>query len=106
MVIIKVTYDNMNGEPVTGYVASIPVGLDTIGSVVLDADIKEGATVKRGYTRLGNFFYGGSLDILLFSKGLATGAVQTRLGNQIAVLNTGKLPEEETEAETEASEEE
>ncbi|HBS41839.1 MAG TPA: hypothetical protein DEA26_04100 [Oceanospirillales bacterium] len=106
VVIIKVTYDNMNGEPVTGYVASIPVGLDTIGSVVLDADIKEGATVKRGYTRLGNFFYGGSLDILLFSKGLATGAVQTRLGNQIAVLNTGKLPEEETEAETEASEEE
>ena len=70
--------------------------------MVLDADIKEGVDVKRGYTRLGNFFYGGSLDILLFSKGLATGAVQTRLGNQIAILNTGKVPEEE---ESEASEE-
>ncbi len=102
VVIIEVTYDNVNGDPVTGYVASVPVGLDTIGSVVLDADIKEGVDVKRGYTRLGNFFYGGSLDILLFSKGLATGAVQTRLGNQIAILNTGKVPEEE---ESEASEE-
>lgn len=46
----------------------------------------------RGYTRLGNFFYGGSLNILLFSKGLASGAIQTRLGNQITLFNVGTAP--------------
>lgn len=101
VVIIEVTYENVNGDEVSGYVASVPVGLDTIGSVVLDADIKPGAEVKRGYTRLGNFFYGGSLNILLFSKGLATGAVQTRLGNQITLLNIGKVPEGEEPSESE-----
>ncbi len=93
VVIIKVTYKDVDGKTdLTGYVASIPVGLDTIGSVVLDDDIKEGKKVKRGYTRLGNFYYGGSLNILLFSKGLTTGAVQTRLGNQIGLFNIGKTP--------------
>ncbi|WP_320819765.1 phosphatidylserine decarboxylase [Thalassolituus sp.] len=93
VVIIKVTYKNVFGNEVEGYVASIPVGLDTIGSVVLDEDIVPGAQVKRGYTRLGNFFYGGSLNILLFSKGLATGAVQTRMGNQITLFDIGNAPE-------------
>ncbi len=90
----EVEYKNAPGlEPkiLTGYVASIPVGLDTIGSVQIEDDLK-GKTVKRGYTRLGGFLYGGSLDILLFSKGLATGAVQTRMGNQIGVFNVGKTP--------------
>jgi phosphatidylserine decarboxylase len=41
---------------------------------------------------LGNFYYGGSLDILLFSEGLASAAVQTRLGNQIAVFDVGSSP--------------
>ena len=91
--IIKVTYKNVFGNEIEGYVASIPVGLDTIGSVVLDEDIVPGAQVKRGYTRLGNFFYGGSLNILLFSKGLATGAVQTRMGNQITLFDIGNAPE-------------
>ncbi len=93
VVIIEVKYKDVDGKTdLTGYVASIPVGLDTIGSVVLDDDIKKGKIVKRGYTRLGNFLYGGSLDILLFSKGLASGAVQTRMGNQIALFNIGKTP--------------
>jgi phosphatidylserine decarboxylase len=93
VVIIKVTYKDVDDKPRTGYVASIPVGLDTIGSVVLDPDVKKGTKVKRGYSRLGNFFYGGSLNILLFSQGLATGAIQTRLGNQITLFDIGKAPE-------------
>lgn len=93
VVIIKVTYKDTDGKSLTGYVASIPVGLDTIGSVVLDKEIKSGATVTRGYTRIGNFLYGGSMDLLLFSKGLATGSIQTRMGNQIGIINAGKLPQ-------------
>ncbi len=94
VVIIKISYAGAEpGEVLEGYVASIPVGLDTIGSVVLDSDIVPGAQVKRGYTRLGNFYYGGSLNILLFSKGIASPAIQVRLGNQIAILNAGNAPE-------------
>ncbi len=92
VIVIEVSYKNVDGTPLTGYVASIPVGLDTIGSVVLDDDIVPGKIIKRGYTRLGNFYYGGSLDILLFSKGLASNAVQTRLGNQINMFNIGRTP--------------
>lgn len=94
VVIIEVTYANVPGETpaeLTGYVASIPVGLNTIGSVTLDEEIKPGAKVKRGYTRIGNFYYGGSLNILLFSKGMVSPAVQTRLGNQIGVIDIGRL---------------
>jgi phosphatidylserine decarboxylase len=91
VVVIEVTYQDVDGPELTGYVASIPVGLNTIGSVVLDEAIVEGAEVKRGYTRLGNFYYGGSLDILLFSKDLAAGALQTRLGTQVAVFDIGDL---------------
>ena len=93
VIIIKVKYKGIKNQPLIGYVASIPVGLDTIGSVVLDPDVVKGAKVKRGYTRLGNFFYGGSLNIMLFSRGLATGAIQTRLGNQITLFDIGKAPE-------------
>ena len=94
VVIIKISYAGVEpGYVIEGYVASIPVGLDTIGSVVLDDDIVPGAMVKRGYTRLGNFYYGGSLNILLFSKGIASPAIQVRLGNQIAILNAGATPE-------------
>ncbi len=92
VIIIRVEYDGINGQTITGYVASIPVGLDTIGSVVFDPATKTGAVVKKGYTRLGNFLYGGSLNILLFSKGISSGVVQTRLGNQITLLNAGTPP--------------
>ncbi len=98
VIIIQVNYLNVDGRSLVGYVASIPVGLDTIGSVVLDAAL-EGASltspvgVQRGVTRLGNFVYGGSLDILLFSKGLVqSAAVQTRLGNQIGLFDVGQSP--------------
>lgn len=94
VIIIHVEYDGINGETLSGYVASIPVGLDTIGSVVFDPTTTVGAKVQKGYTRLGNFLYGGSLNILLFSKGISSGAVQTRLGNQITLLNAGTAPEE------------
>ncbi len=92
VIIIEVKYKDLDGRELTGYVASVPVGLDTIGSVVLDENTVAGKTVQRGYTRLGNFLYGGSLDILLFSKGLASGVVQTRLGTQITLFNIGKTP--------------
>ncbi len=81
---------------IEGYVAPIPVGLytvDTVGSVVLNDDIVPGAVVKRSYTHLGNLYYGGSLNILLFSKGIASPAIQVHLGNQIAILNAGEIPE-------------
>lgn len=88
--IIKVQYTCIDNSKLTGYVASIPVGLDTIGSVVLDSSTMKKAILKKGYARLGKFLYGGSLNILLFSKGLASPVVQTRLGNQIMILNTQK----------------
>lgn len=85
----------------TCYVASIPVGLDSVGSVVLNTcDSKEtdhvncfkvGSAVRKGKTKFGNFFYGGSRDILLFSKDMVSPAVQIRMGNQIGV-NIGALP--------------
>jgi len=94
VVIIKISFSGAQpGETIDGYVASIPVGLDTIGSVELDDDIVPGAQVKRGYTRLGNFYYGGSLNILLFSKDIASAAIQVRLGNQIAILKAGSAPD-------------
>ncbi|WP_126454396.1 phosphatidylserine decarboxylase [Sulfuriflexus mobilis] len=93
VIIIEVNYaDVKEGNVKTGYVASIPVGLDTIGSVVLRKNIRPGEKVTRGYTELGNFYYGGSLNILLFSPGMVSPAVQTRLGNQIGVINVGTTP--------------
>ena len=89
IVIIEVTYNNL-GKETKGYVASIPVGLDSVGSVVLNANVKPGLHVKKGYTELGNFFYGGSIDIILYSKGLASGVTQVRMGNQINLFNLGK----------------
>ncbi len=101
VIIIEVQYKNLPGkEPamLKGYVASIPVGLDTVGSVVLADEVEIGAAVRKGVTPFGNFFFGGSLDILLFSPILNSGvegppqmlspAVQTRMGNQIGILNT------------------
>lgn len=92
VIVIEVKYKDADGRELTGYVASIPVGLNTIGSVVFDEHTAPGETVKRGYTRLGHFQYGGSLDMLLFSKELASGVVQTRLGSQITLFNVGKTP--------------
>ena len=105
VIVIEVTYDNLpKREPkrLKGLVASIPVGLDTVGSVVFAEGVEPGARVVKGVTGLGNFFFGGSLNILLFSPidceghdprdchdvQMLTPAVQTRMGNQIGILNT------------------
>lgn len=98
VIVIEVGYANLPGKTpatLTGYVASIPVGLDTVGSVVFDDSVKEGAKVTKGVTRFGNFLFGGSLNILLFSPiedtdgiQMVSPAVQTRMGNQIAIMNT------------------
>lgn len=69
-----------------GWVASIAVGLNTIGSVCIADDITPAARVMRGETRLGNFSYGGSLNILLFSDGLLEPGLQVRLGAQIGKM--------------------
>jgi len=98
VIVIEVSYANLpklKPERLTGYVASIPVGLDTVGSVVFAPGVVEGARVRKGVTEFGNFFFGGSLNILLFSPiqgtdgtQMVSPAVQTRMGNQIAILNT------------------
>lgn len=98
VIIVQVSYKDYDGEELTGYVASIPVGLNTVGSVVLDeyianASVTDPVPVKAGNSRFGHFLYGGSLDILLFSKGLVqTSAIQTRLGNQIGLIDTTNTP--------------
>ncbi|MEG3617175.1 phosphatidylserine decarboxylase [Magnetovibrio sp. PR-2] len=104
VIVLEVEYANLPkgqrppGAPDTlkGYVASIPVGLDTVGSVVFNTkNIKNGAAVKKGITEFGNFYFGGSLNIMLFSpiegsngSTMVSPAVQTRMGNQIGILNT------------------
>ena len=88
IVIMEVTYDNLIEKDHKAYVAVIPVGLESVGSVVLR--VKKGDMVKKGYTELGNFYYGGSLNIILYSKGLASGVTHVRMGNQINVFNLGK----------------
>ncbi len=105
VIVVKVEYENLPGkkpEKLTGYVASVPVGLDSVGSVVLNTCDSEqtdhvncfnvGGKVRKGKTKFGNFFYGGSLNILLFSKGMISPAVQTRMGNQIGVIDIGTAP--------------
>ncbi len=97
VIVIEVSYANLPGkkpETLRGYVASIPVGLDTVGSVVFSDHVKKGNDVTKGITPFGNFFFGGSLNILLFSPiegfdaQMLSPAVQTRMGNQIGILNT------------------
>ena len=94
IIIMETTYPSSTpNEMITGYVAQIPDGLNTIGSVTFNEDSNYiGATVTKGITRLGGFLYGGSLNILMFSKGIASPAVQTRLGNQINILHAGSNP--------------
>ncbi len=98
VIVVEVQYANLPGRDpamLKGHVASIPVGLDTVGSVVFHGGVKAGARVKKGVTPFGNFFFGGSLDIMLFSPiegadgaEMLSPAVQVRMGNQIGILNT------------------
>lgn len=69
-----------------GYVAMIPVGLQTIGSVVFEDRFKmvtpdKCVDVTKG-EKIGHFAYGGSLVILLFERG-RFGAVSVNQGQQI-----------------------
>ncbi len=74
-----------------GCVAVVPVGLNTVSSIVFDKkfkDIKKPVPVQRGQ-RLGHFLYGGSLCILIFEpKRYPSGAIRVRLGNQIGIFDT------------------
>lgn len=78
---------------VYGHVAIVPVGLNTISRIVpsIQADgtyyVAPGGTpvaVKKG-TRLGKFAYGGSLNILLFEKGVFPG-VSLLQGNRLGQM--------------------
>ena len=89
-----------------GHVAMIPVGLDTISSIVFNkkydkllkqwnkkGEKKKGKKAKavkitRG-DEMGHFLYGGSLFIMIFEPGkYGSDAIQVRLGNQIGTFDT------------------
>ncbi|WP_415406144.1 phosphatidylserine decarboxylase [Sulfurovum sp. CS9] len=74
-----------------GYVALIPVGLDTISSIVFEEkfmNVVKPVPVKRGDT-LGYFLYGGSLFIMIFEPNrYKSDAIRVRLGNQIGIFDT------------------
>ncbi len=73
-----------------GHVAVIPVGLNTISSIIFKerfANITKPVPVKRG-DELGHFLYGGSLVILIFeSDKYNSSALRVRLGNQIGLFD-------------------
>ena len=76
--------------PEFGYVAMVPVGLSTIGSVIFEEqfrDVKPDHPVQllKG-DRMGRFQYGGSLVILIFEPNRLS-AVKTQMGQQIGVMN-------------------
>lgn len=74
-----------------GHVAMVPVGLNTISSIVFEnkfQNITKPIPVTRG-DKLGHFLYGGSLCIVIFEPGrYKSAAIQVRLGNQIGLLDT------------------
>ena len=74
-----------------GHVAIIPVGLNTISSIVFNkrfANVTKPVPVKRG-DELGHFLYGGSLVIIIFEPDrYKSDAIRVRLGNQIGIFDT------------------
>lgn len=74
-----------------GHVALIPVGLDTISSIMFEEkfmNVVKPVPVKRGDT-LGYFLYGGSLFIMIFEPNrYKSDAIRVRLGNQIGIFDT------------------
>ncbi len=73
-----------------GYVAVIPVGLETIGSVVFENKVKNISAGKEVMVtkgeKLGHFAYGGSLVILLFEKGRFN-SISIQQGQQIGIFS-------------------
>ena len=74
-----------------GHVALIPVGLNTISSIVFEkqfAKLTDPVPVKRGDS-LGHFLYGGSLFLMVFEPNrYKSDAIKVRLGNQIGIFDT------------------
>jgi phosphatidylserine decarboxylase len=73
-----------------GHVAMIPVGLDTIGSVVFEDTFKRVASpgtvqVSKG-EKLGHFAYGGSTVITLIEQGIQS--ITIPQGQQIGVFQS------------------
>jgi phosphatidylserine decarboxylase len=73
-----------------GYVAMIPVGLETVGSVVFEKIVKDISSdnevnVGKGQ-KLGHFAYGGSMVILLFQKGRLN-SMTVQQGQQIGIFS-------------------
>jgi len=73
-----------------GYVAVIPVGLETISSVVFENKVKNISAGKEVMVtkgeKLGHFAYGGSLVILLFEKNRFN-SLTVQQGQQIGIFN-------------------
>lgn len=73
-----------------GYVAIIPVGLETVGSVVFENRVKNISAGKEIMVtkgeKLGHFAYGGSLVILLFEKNRFN-SLSVQQGQQIGIFN-------------------
>ena len=75
-----------------GYVAMIPVGLDTIGSVVFEDKFKKvrpshAVPVNKG-EMLGHFAYGGSMVITLIEQGI--NSITIPQGQQIGIFSSKK----------------
>jgi phosphatidylserine decarboxylase len=79
--------------PKFGLIAMVPVGLDTIGSVVFEEPFKKVAAdgkapVQKG-DKIGHFAYGGSMVIMLFEAGVVSG-VKVMQGQQIGIMSPKK----------------
>lgn len=73
-----------------GHIAMIPIGLQTIGSVVFEEKFKniqqsDPTEVYKG-DKLGHFAYGGSTVLLLFEKNKLN-AISVQLGQKVGVLS-------------------
>jgi len=73
-----------------GYVAMVPVGLETVGSVVFENRVKnisagKEVMISKG-EKLGHFAYGGSMVMLLFEKNRMT-SLTVQQGQQIGMFN-------------------
>ena len=73
-----------------GYVAMVPVGLNTIGSLVFEEPFKEVTEEQRlplfKGEKLGHFAYGGSLVIMVFEPNRLE-SIKTLQGQQIGIMH-------------------
>ncbi len=72
-----------------GYIGMIPIGLQTIGSVVFEPHLKQVSNeaplkIYKG-DKVGHFAYGGSTVLLIFQKGIFS-AMNVQQGQQIGLL--------------------